>query len=191
VGLDLSRVSLGEARRDAGNDSRIHWIRANALELPFADRSFDFVIAAGSLHHTPDARAGFMEACRVLRPGGRCFVAVYHRKSYYFFVYYTLGWAARLCERRRLSALLINRGIILPLFLVYFLLGRLITHRQFKLPAYAELMNYFADQMLNPVVSFHSSEETSEWARVAGVERTDESYSHAGALLNMQFLRPV
>lgn len=191
IGLDISLKSLTRAQTVIGTDLPISWVLGNALDLPFPDQSFDFVIAGGSLHHTPDAKAGFIEACRVLRSGGKGFVAIYCRRSYYSILYHTLGYAARLFESNRISALLVNRGIVLPLFLLYFLIGRLIVHRKFEIPAYDELLNYFADQILNPVVSFHSLVEAGEWARIAGVELIETSYSHAHTLLNIQFLRPL
>ena len=44
--------------------------------LPFADASFDRVIAAEVLEHVPDDRAAMVELARVLRPGGRLAVTV-------------------------------------------------------------------------------------------------------------------
>ena len=48
----------------------------DGLALPFADRSFDRVIAAEVLEHVPDDRAAVAELVRVLRPGGRLAVTV-------------------------------------------------------------------------------------------------------------------
>jgi ubiquinone/menaquinone biosynthesis C-methylase UbiE len=41
--------------------------------LPFADASFDVVIAAWMLYHVPDVSQGLREIWRVLRPGGALF----------------------------------------------------------------------------------------------------------------------
>jgi SAM-dependent methyltransferase len=43
--------------------------------LPFADASFDCVIAAWMLYHVPDLDRGLSEIARVLRPGGRLIAA--------------------------------------------------------------------------------------------------------------------
>ena len=54
---------------------------ADGERLPFADGTFDAAYSFGVIHHTdhPDAVAD--EMYRVLRPGGRFLVAVYHRTS--------------------------------------------------------------------------------------------------------------
>ena len=51
-------------------------IRADATALPFADRSFDLVVSMDLWEHIPDDRLAADEAFRVLKPGGRLFLAV-------------------------------------------------------------------------------------------------------------------
>jgi SAM-dependent methyltransferase len=55
---------------------------ADAENLDFADESFDLVYSHGVLHHTPDTAKAIREVHRVLRPGGRAIVMLYHRDSY-------------------------------------------------------------------------------------------------------------
>lgn len=55
---------------------------ADAENLDFADNSFDLVYSHGVLHHTPDTAGAVNEIHRVLRPGGRAMVMLYHRDSY-------------------------------------------------------------------------------------------------------------
>lgn len=55
---------------------------ADAENLSFADDSFDLVYSHGVLHHTPDTAKAIREVHRVLRPGGRGIVMLYHRNSY-------------------------------------------------------------------------------------------------------------
>ena len=54
---------------------------ANAEELPFENEFFDCVCCMGVLHHTPSPEKAVEEIFRVLKPGGRLIVMVYHRNS--------------------------------------------------------------------------------------------------------------
>ena len=51
-------------------------VAADATRLPFADGSFDRVIASEVLEHIPDDTAAMRELARVLRPGGAMAVTV-------------------------------------------------------------------------------------------------------------------
>jgi SAM-dependent methyltransferase len=51
-------------------------VNGNALHLPFADGTFDRVIAAEVLEHIPPDTAAMAELARVLRPGGTMAVTV-------------------------------------------------------------------------------------------------------------------
>ncbi len=72
--VDLSARSLQTARRAAekSEDAERHtisFVRANVLELPFPDDSFDFVMTSGVLEYVP-LHEGMRELARVLAPGG-------------------------------------------------------------------------------------------------------------------------
>jgi ubiquinone/menaquinone biosynthesis C-methylase UbiE len=69
VGLDFSPPMLARARERLGADAVL--AAGDALALPFADASFEFVLTNSSLHYWPDAEAALDELVRVLRPGGR------------------------------------------------------------------------------------------------------------------------
>ncbi|MCG8554752.1 MAG: methyltransferase domain-containing protein [Proteobacteria bacterium] len=77
-GVDASAGQIEQARRNAGEHAVTADFRAtSAVELPFADNSFDFVYAINVLHHVLDAndrRAAFREIVRVLKPGGSFFL---------------------------------------------------------------------------------------------------------------------
>ena len=51
-------------------------LRGTAYSLPFADASFDRVVAAEVLEHLPDDRRAMRELARVLKPGGLMAVTV-------------------------------------------------------------------------------------------------------------------
>jgi len=77
VGVDLSLADLQtsrekfeayggppQPRRSFGLSA------ANALQLPFADHSFDRVICSEVLEHIPDYEGALLEIARILKPGG-------------------------------------------------------------------------------------------------------------------------
>lgn len=55
---------------------------ADAEQLDFPNESFDLVYSHGVLHHTPDTAGAIREVHRILKPGGRAVVMLYHRDSY-------------------------------------------------------------------------------------------------------------
>jgi SAM-dependent methyltransferase len=79
--LTLADSSPGMAReaRDALAralpGAAIRAVSADAQALPFADASFDLVVANHMLYHVPDRPRAFAEIGRVLRPGGRFYAA--------------------------------------------------------------------------------------------------------------------
>ncbi len=55
---------------------------ADCEDLPFADDSFDVVYSFGVLHHTPNTEQAIREVRRVLKPGGRICIMLYHKYSW-------------------------------------------------------------------------------------------------------------
>ncbi len=69
VATDLNQPMLDFAAAQPGA-ARVTWQQADALALPFADRSFDAVLCQFGVMFFPDRIAGYREARRVLKPGG-------------------------------------------------------------------------------------------------------------------------
>ncbi len=83
TGVDLTDAAVDLARRRfALFNLRGDFKTADAENLDFPDESFDLVYSHGVLHHTPDTAKAIREIHRVLRPGGRAVVMLYHRNSY-------------------------------------------------------------------------------------------------------------
>ena len=87
TGVDLTEAAVDLARRRFDLFSLPGSFRvAYAEKLDFPNDSFDLVYSHGVLHHTPDTAAAIREIHRVLRPGGRAVVMLYHRDSYNYCV---------------------------------------------------------------------------------------------------------
>jgi ubiquinone/menaquinone biosynthesis C-methylase UbiE len=83
TGVDLTEAAIELARRRFELDQLPGRFRtADAEALDFPSESFDVVYSHGVLHHTPDTAAAVREVHRVLKPGGRAIVMLYHRDSY-------------------------------------------------------------------------------------------------------------
>jgi SAM-dependent methyltransferase len=63
-----------EGEAPAGATANV--VKGDALRLPFADATFDIVLAAEILEHIPDDEAAMAELFRVVRPGGTVAVTV-------------------------------------------------------------------------------------------------------------------
>ncbi len=70
VATDLNEAMLDFARQRRGNLSNVSYRQADALDLPFADASFDVVVCQFGLMFFPDKAKGIAEMTRVLKPGG-------------------------------------------------------------------------------------------------------------------------
>ena len=74
VAADFAAGMLREAAtkmREIGAGNRVRLVAADALALPFPDRTFACVTSAFLLRNLADLRQGFSEMRRVTRPGGR------------------------------------------------------------------------------------------------------------------------
>ena len=74
TGLDFNSAMLSVARHaeeQANLPSIISWLEADAMELPFPDKTFDGLTIGFGLRNLPDFDRGIREMRRVLKPGGK------------------------------------------------------------------------------------------------------------------------
>lgn len=100
--VDVSPVMIEAARQRASEAAvRVDLHVAGAHELPFADASFDVVVAVTMLCFVADARPVYREIARVLKPGGRLIIGELGRWS---------TWAAERRVRAWLGSSMWKRG---------------------------------------------------------------------------------
>jgi SAM-dependent methyltransferase len=164
TGIDLTDAAVELAReRFQVSGLKGEFRVADAERLDFPDASFDLVYSHGVLHHTPDIEAAVREIHRVLKPGGRAMVMLYHRGSYNYRV------GIRVLRRAGAGLLKSEPGIKLINFLTGEPVESLREHAQL-----AKNGNSSADDFLsqstdgagNPLARVYSRREASELFKV-------------------------
>ena len=88
-GLDSSPAMIGLASQYSGKlKFSASLMVADAVSLPFQDKSFDWIISVAAHHHILDKQGrlqAFRELRRVLKPGGEVFLTVWNRWQKDFF----------------------------------------------------------------------------------------------------------
>lgn len=76
TGCDISEHAIRRAEMIVGRYPHVRFVKASMLDLPFKDRTFDTVIAYGSLYYSTneDQADAVDEIHRVLHPGGKAFI---------------------------------------------------------------------------------------------------------------------
>ena len=157
IGLDRSRVSLALAVQRYGRPGTV----GDNLHLPFADGAADIVISDGVIHHTENPRAAFIENFRILKPGGRMYLAVYKPSGRYPLLYKFPGEWIRAGLRHAWSEPFVLLLFRIPYFLVHFV-------RSKGARSWAAARNLFYDYFVTPQVAFLPRETVEEWCVATG-----------------------
>ncbi len=108
-----SEMLVRAERKSAGRGttSRIHFLEADAQQLPFADGTFEIASVAFGLRNVTDPEKGIAEMVRVLKPRGRLAILEFSKPRHWFFgrlyrVYfrYLLPLVGQMLSRSRQSA---------------------------------------------------------------------------------------
>lgn len=107
VGIDFTEYATRcTSRRMSTLGERASVGQMDAERLGFPNDTFDFVWSWGVIHHSANTERALKEISRVLKPGGRAVIMVYHKS---FWTYYVLGVvrgliSADLCKTQSLAA---------------------------------------------------------------------------------------
>jgi SAM-dependent methyltransferase len=122
TGVDLTATAIDLSRKRFALGGLLGtFVEIDGEHLPFPDDHFDIVCSMGVLHHISNPQTTVDEIYRVLRPGGRLIVMLYHRYSWKNLV---LLRVRRLLDpkfrgKTQQEALNMNDGDECPLALVY------------------------------------------------------------------------
>lgn len=84
AGADVIAADFSEGMIAAGKKARpdLTFIKADALDLPFPDHSFDLLTISFGLRNTQNAELALAEALRVVKPGGRLVVVEFSSPTF-------------------------------------------------------------------------------------------------------------
>ena len=125
TGIDITPKSIELTKKNLelhGYHSNL--LVADAENLTFEDNTFDVVYSFGVLHHIPDTQKVVDEIYRVLNPGGKAIIALYHKYSLFwiFVILYEMilkGGFLRKTIKQRLSEIEMGGEETRPLVKLY------------------------------------------------------------------------
>jgi ubiquinone/menaquinone biosynthesis C-methylase UbiE len=88
TGIDLTTYAVYSTQQRfalGGIEGSVQQMDAEALAFP--DASFDFIWTWGVIHHSSNTEQILREMRRVLQPGGRAVIMVYHRSFFYYYIF--------------------------------------------------------------------------------------------------------
>jgi 2-polyprenyl-3-methyl-5-hydroxy-6-metoxy-1,4-benzoquinol methylase len=79
--IDFSLGQLQKAKENANSNLvKLKLIKADILNSDLEKlRKFDYIFCLGVLHHTKDAKKGFLKLTKLLKPNGVIVIALYHK----------------------------------------------------------------------------------------------------------------
>ena len=149
IGADLCLNSLRLAKsfRDRCSIENAHFVQMNLFRPPFPDDTFDLIISNGVLHHTSDAKGGFVSLARKLKPGGYIIIGLYN----------WLGRLPTLWRRRLIETFGEGWARLDP---------RLRANRMNE----GRRSAWYMDQYRHPHESKHSMDEVAGWFDQCGID---------------------
>jgi SAM-dependent methyltransferase len=136
---------------------------ADNLQLPICNNAADVVISDGVLHHTEDPQRGFSENSRVVKHGGKLYVAVYRPEGRYEFLFKYPGAIVRTLVKRPATRWIAHSTVLPIYFSAHWLKsGGKVTWRGAR--------NLFYDYFMSPTVEFLSRGTVENWGATHGMK---------------------
>lgn len=135
--------------------SNIRITQASVSNIPFEDKSFDFIICLGVLHHIPDTQQALIDLCKKLKPKGHILLYLYYsldnRGSLYKFLFKASSVVRKLVSclpssLKKLVCDLLAFTIYLPFVMITRALLFIFGNRNWikKIP-----LSYYSDKSIN------------------------------------------
>jgi ubiquinone/menaquinone biosynthesis C-methylase UbiE len=175
-GLDLTHESTKRVRlrMNLRNLKYGGITNASAVEMPFADQSFEIVFSHGVLHHIPEIRTAQREIHRILKPGGELIVMLYAKNS--------LNYKLSIAIVRRLG--LLGMSLIKPN--ANGMIGQHLANAKEKgLRNYLKMKNFIhrnTDGPLNPYSKVYDLKEVGRDFSDFEIVRSYQRFMHAPPL---------
>lgn len=152
-------------------------VAGSALNLPFAESSFDLIYSHGVLHHIPEVQRAQAEMARVLRPGGRAVIMVYAKHS--------LNYLLSILVLLRLGLIALYGAAKLGVGAEGVYAAHLESARRIGLRRYLRLGNFLSrstDGPLNPYTKVYDRAKLQRGVPDFEIERLHKEFMHAPPL---------
>lgn len=175
-GLDLTHESTKrvQVRLNLRNLKTGGITNGSAVEMPFADKSFDIVFSHGVLHHIPEIKTAQREIHRILKPNGELIVMLYAKNS--------LNYRVSIALFRRLGLI----GVYLAKPNAYGLIGQHLKNaKQTGLLNYLKMENFIhrnTDGALNPYSKVYDLREVEKDFADFKIVKSYKRFMHAPPL---------
>ena len=156
TGVDFSSVSLGYARalKERLGLPNLTLLEGDVLDLQLPSEAYDYVFCNGVLHHTGEAKRGFLQVARLVKPGGYLTVGLYN--SYGRFVHGRIRWLS--LHAGPLGQTIADWGV------------RRMLGDQYESVDVEKKRTWWADQFAHPHETVHSVGEVLGWFDECGFD---------------------
>jgi SAM-dependent methyltransferase len=156
TGVDFSSVSLGYARalKERLDLHNLTLLEGDVLDLQLPAEAYDYVFCNGVLHHTGDAKRGFLQVARLVRPGGYLTVGLYN--AYGRLVHGRIRWLS--LHAGPLGQKIADWGV------------RRMLGDQYESFDQEKKRTWWADQFAHPHETVHSVGEVLAWFDESGLD---------------------